>query len=335
MIRREITRLALLVGAWAMWVGPALAADKIKVGLLRVPQSLHVGIERGYFAAEGIEIEPVYFRSGAELVPSLSTGQIDTATTSVGAALYNALAQGVNAKLVAEMTSATGEESHASNTIIVRKDLVDSGKVKTAADAKGLTMAITARGQLTDLFGSTFLKSGGLTEKDVRVVNMAYPDMLAALQGKAIDIAVAVDPTVTLAEHNELAVRFADMAKLMPGFVVTVAMYGDRLTGKDRDAGLRLMKAYHAANLYLRRGLTDPAVRADIARIYQKHAPLQDPALYDKVALSTGRATLAIDIDSPHGLRWQMGQYVERGLVPNPPDLRKVVDNSFAESAAK
>src|SRR5262245_36187505 len=44
----------------------ASAADKIKFGMLRVAQPIFVGIDRGFFTEQGIEIEIVYFKSGAE-----------------------------------------------------------------------------------------------------------------------------------------------------------------------------------------------------------------------------------------------------------------------------
>ncbi len=62
--------------------------------------------KRASSPSEGIEVETVFFRSGAELVPALSTGQIDVAMTSPGAALYNAMAQGVNATIVASYSVA-------------------------------------------------------------------------------------------------------------------------------------------------------------------------------------------------------------------------------------
>ncbi len=49
-----------------------------------------------------------------------------------------------------------------------------------------------------------------------------------------------------------------------------------------------------------------------------------------KMGLSLGRETLAVDVDGPHGLRWQLDWYADRGLVPTTPDLAKVVDNTFA-----
>lgn len=48
-----------------------------------------------------------------------------------------------------------------------------------------------------------------------------------------------------------------------------------------------------------------------------------------------GHDRLSVDIDGPHGLRWQMSQYIERKLIPKPPDLGRAVDNTFADTAHK
>lgn len=315
---------------------PASAADKLRFGLLRVPQALFVGMEKGFFAQERIEIDPVFFRSGAELVPALSTGQIDLAATSPGAALYNALGQGVAAKIVGDYFVLSPEQPGGDpNAVTVRKDHIDSGRVKTPADVKGMTMAITARGQVTDLTAGLFLQKAGLTEKDVRIVTMPYPDMLAAFQGKAIDLAVAIDPQITIAEEQGIAKRFLKLSDLMPGLNLGVIMYGDRLAQKDRDLGMRFMTAYHRGNLYERRRLAEPGGRAEIAQIFQKYFPVQNPALYEKVGLGVGKESMAVNVDGTYGLRWQMQQYKDRGLLLNPPDLAKIVDNSFAEAATK
>lgn len=314
----------------------AAAADKVKFGLLRVPQALFVGIEKGYFAANGIDVEPVFFRSGAELVPALATGQIELAATSPGAALYNALGQGVNAKIVADyFVPGPTQPGGDPNAVAIRTDLLDTGKVKTPADVKGMTMAITARGQITDLFGSMFLQKGGLSEKDVRVVTMPYPDMLAALQGKAIEVAVAIDPQITIAEEEGIARRFMKLSDLMPGINLGVIIYGERMSTTDRDLGMRFMAAYHKANLYLRRRLAESGGRDEIGDIFQKFLPIENKALYQKVGIGVGNEDLTVNVNGTYGLSWQMQQYRDRGLIQSAPDLAKVVDNSFAQAAAK
>ena len=63
----------------------AFSQDKLKLGMLRVPNAAFIGIEKGFFREQNLDVEIVFFRSGAELVPSLSTGQIDVAGTTAGA----------------------------------------------------------------------------------------------------------------------------------------------------------------------------------------------------------------------------------------------------------
>lgn len=314
---------------------PASAADTVKYGLLRVPQTVMVGIDKGFFAKEGINVELVFFRSGAELVPSLSTGQIDMAATSAGAALYNALGAGVDAVIVGDYFVPMADGNGDPNGIAVRRELVDSNKYKGPADAKGLTMAITARGQFTDLFATEYLKKGGLTLDDVRIVNMPYPDMLPALKSGAVDIAVSIDPFLAIAEKEGFAKRVAKISEVMPGLDLGVIMYGKRLAENNRDLGMRFMRAYDRANAWCRQARATPEGRAELQKIFSKYIPLKDPNLYLTMGLAFGRADMTADVDGSHGLRWQLEQYEAKGLIKNKPDLSKVVDNSFATAAAK
>jgi NitT/TauT family transport system substrate-binding protein len=335
---RLLSLIAVAGVATALLAHPAAAADKIKLGQLRGANVGFVAQEKGYFAAEGIEVETVFFRSGAALVPALSTGQIDVAMTSAGAALYNAMAQGINAKIVAGYSVADpGRPGGDPNAISVRQDLLDSGKVKGAKDLKGLTIAITARGQFTDLFVNEYIKTAGLTENDVRIVNMPYPDMVAAFQGKSIDAAAMLDPYLVAAETQKFASPIVRLSKLLPGYTLGVVMYGDRVGKENRDLGMRFMRALHKANEYTRKVIDTDAGRKEIAAIYQKYVPQRSVDVYanPKMGESLGRATLAADIDGPHGLRWQLKWATEHKLVPKAPKLEEAVDNSFAIAADK
>ncbi len=264
MLRRRVLAL-LAVAAFAVGPRTASANDEVKVGMLRLPTALFIGMDQGYFAAEGIDIKPVFFKSGAELVPGLSTGQIDVATTSPGAALFNALALGVNATIVADYwTSGKDVPSGDSAFIMVRKDLAPYGQFK-AKDAKNLTVAVTAHGQMTELFADTYLASAGLSTNDVNIVDMPLPDMSAALANHAVDIASTIDPYATMLATQGTAVKAIGVSALMPGYVQAVMMYGQRIGKTDRALGLRFMRAFAKANTFLRTHLTSPAGRAEIA----------------------------------------------------------------------
>jgi NitT/TauT family transport system substrate-binding protein len=313
----------------------AAAADEVTVGMLRLPTALFVGIDQGYFTAEGIDVKPVFFKSGAELVPALSTGQIDVATTSPGAALFNAMALGINATIVADYwTSGRDIPSGDSAYIMVRKDLAPYGSFKPR-DAKGLTVAVTAHGQMTELFADAYLASVNLDPSDVNLVDMPLPDMNAALVNRAIDIASTIDPYATMLAQQGSAVKVVNLSTLMPGYVQAVMMYGQRLSKTDRTLGTRFLRAFSRANAYLRAHAVTPAGRVAIAAIYQKYIPLDDPTLYQRIGLAIGPDNLKVDVDGKYALRWQMQQYVKQGLVQTAPNLAKSVDNSFAEALSR
>jgi len=313
----------------------ARAADTVRVGMLRLPTALFIGLDQGFFAAEGLDVQPVFFRSGAELVPALSTGQIDVATTSPGAALFNALAIGVNASIVADYW-ASGKDDPAGDSayIMVRKDLAPGGTFNPK-DAKGLKLAVTAHGQMTELFADAYLASIGLKSGDVQVSDLPLPDMNAALANKAIDLASTIDPYATMLTLQGTGVKVVNLSALMPNYVQAVMMYGQRIGKTDRALGMRFMRAFSKANVYLRAHLGSPAGRAAIATIYQKYLPLDDPTLYQKIGLAVGPPNLSVMIEGKYALRWQMDQYVAQGLVKTAPDLAANVDNSFAAAAAR
>lgn len=317
------------MGCLAAACAAARAADDISIGMVRLPTPVFVALDQGFFAAEGLNVTPVFSQNGAEIVPELATGKIDVALASPGASLFNALAIGVDAKIVAGCWVAprvAGANDYA--FIDVRKDLDPDGAFKPR-DAKGLTFAITAHGQMTELFAAAYLQSGGLSLSDVHVVELPFPEMEAAMRNHAIDLASSIEPYPTLGARSGASVKAAGIASLMPGYVQAVLMYGNRIVTQRRDIGIRFMRAYQKANAFVLRDLATRAGRAELERIYQKYIPLDDPSVYLETGLPAGPPDLAVDVDGKYALRWQMDQYVEQGLVKKVPDLKSAVDNSF------
>lgn len=326
--------LAVLTLCVAFGVGAsAQAADKLKFGMLRVPNAIFVGLEKGYFKEQGIDVEVVFFRSGAEVASQLAAGHIDVGSTTAGATLYNAMARGVPTKIVADYIVFVQKPSP--NALVVRKNLIDSGQVKSAKDLKGRTIAITARGQFTHLFAGYALESAGLTEKDARLVTMSYPDMVAAFEGGAIDAAAFVEPFTTVVKERGLAVPLIDAADLLPDMNLGVIMYGERLLKENRELGQRFMNAYHRSNAQLREMWKSEEGRAEAAEMYQKYIPRKDKDIYTRIAPAYSRENLVVKVEGKSGLREQLEWYAGHGLVPEKPSLEVAVDNEFAEKAAR
>jgi hypothetical protein len=65
--------------------------------------------------------------------------------------------------------------------IILRKDLLDSGKVKSAKDLKGMKIANGAKGIVLDYLLAKVLESDGVDFDAVEVVYLAYPDIVKGI----------------------------------------------------------------------------------------------------------------------------------------------------------
>ena len=76
----------------------------VKVGVLgRADQyNFEIAYRRGYFADQGLEIQTVAAGSAQEYVAALATNQIQVASGSPNAGLFNALNRGINILMVAD-----------------------------------------------------------------------------------------------------------------------------------------------------------------------------------------------------------------------------------------
>jgi NitT/TauT family transport system substrate-binding protein len=183
--------LALLLAALP---AAAAGAEVVKLGDLPVISNagVYIAIEKGFVQDKGITVDTERFNSGAKMVAPLATGQIDVATGTPSAGLYNAIAGGMDFRIVADKGQVRPGFSF--DPLVVRKDLVDSGKVKSLRDLKGMKIASGAKGINLDFFLAKMLEHGGVPFDAVDVVYLAYPDAIKALASKAVDAAIVPEP---------------------------------------------------------------------------------------------------------------------------------------------
>src|SRR5262249_10955477 len=152
------------------------------------------------------------------------TGELDVGGGTVAAGLYNAVERGINIRIVADKASVA--EGYEYSTLLVRKDLADSGRYKSLADLKGMTVASGAQGSGSESALNEALKKGGLEFSNVNVVYMGFPEMLAAFKNKGIDAGITNEPTVTRAIEQGFAVR-ASKTAIYPGQQTAVVLFAD------------------------------------------------------------------------------------------------------------
>lgn len=313
----------------------AQQADTVKIGINNVVSDIvfYIAEERGLFAEQRLKVQFIPFDSGPRMIAPLGVGQIDVGAGASSAGLYNAVARGIDVKIVADKGSTPRGYDYM--PLIVRKDLMDSGKVKSFADLKGLKIAAAGPGSATNSKLNVALKKGGLTYKDSQNVNMSYPQQVAALTSKAIDASITTEPLATEAISGGIATRLSDDT-LYPDQQVAVLLYGSDLITKRRDVAERFMIAYvKAARIYndaTKGGHFDGQGADAVVDLIMKTTGLKNREIFKSMIPNgispdgaVNKASLAED------LRF----FVAEGLIEKPVKVEDVLDMSFVDNAIR
>jgi len=173
--------------------------------------------DKNYFADYGLDVELEPLPGGSSMVVLTANGDFDIGIGGAGPAYFNAEARGIGLNIIAPLHY---EEAPPATPLMVSKKRFDSGELTKVADLKGKKVSVNARGA-TEYWLDTALRSGGLTIDDINLIELAFPDVPAALDSGAVDGAMLSEPLATQAEQQGIAVRLpADFpADFQPTFV--------------------------------------------------------------------------------------------------------------------
>jgi NitT/TauT family transport system substrate-binding protein len=143
----EIGRRKFLIGsasigaAWAGRSGVPVAAQtfptvKLASAGIASDVGFFLALKKGYFRDEGLNVEMTQMANAPQMIGPLGMGQLDVGAGTVAASLYNAVAQNIALRAVADKGSM--RPGYGFSGLLVRKDLVESGRFKSYADLKGL-----------------------------------------------------------------------------------------------------------------------------------------------------------------------------------------------------
>ena len=327
----------MLLGVLLMLSGAAEAADKVKIGVLKLSSSavLFLGVEKGFFKEYGVEPELVYFQAAAPIATALAAGQIDVGATGLTAALFNIVLGGEKLWIVADK----GREwpGYPLTAIIVQKDLYESGAIKTIADLKGKRIGVTQLGSTFHYHLGNVLEKHGFSLADVKVVPLqAMPAALEALRGKQVEAIALAQPFPARAEAEGFGKILAWGGDLFPWQTATV-FYSNKFAG-DRVRATNFMKGYVKASRYY----------FDNVLVQKDGRPAPGPHYDEIVAITakyTGASPAVVRVGFPYqdrnGRLWtadiekQMTWWQKHGFTKSVVPLKDIVDTSFLEAAVR
>src|SRR5262245_47979721 len=158
--------------------------ETVKLGDLAAISNaaVYIAIERGFFKEQGVVTEISNFASAAKQVPALVAGELEVSVGSATAGLFNAVAQQAPFRIVADKGQA--REGYGFSLLAVRKDLVDSGQVKSFKDLKGKKIAILAKGNIQHYLVGKMAEEVGLAINDVELSFLDAPSQVTAFEDR-------------------------------------------------------------------------------------------------------------------------------------------------------
>lgn len=275
----------------------------------------------GELAKENIELKYFVQRPSDALV-LLSTGRLDVIGDQLGANFMNAVASGVNVKMVAPTWLPTPDSKF--GFWVSRAWL--NGRTYSPALLKGVTVASPAGpGSVVDYGVAKELVKANLTIKDVNRRSLGIADLLPALENGAIQVALLFDGVWQKGDPAKVQFAWGFPSDIVGGF-----FYGPTLLDEQRDVGAAVMRAMVRT------------VKTYLQGDYRNN-PKVAPALASAMGISVER------LQSSGGLKFNpempIPDYAAATLqklyfeMPNvltykePLPDNRVIDRSFAESS--
>lgn len=333
---RRVCSLLLALLAGFVLSAPVHAQSKVKLGVLKLTSSapIFVGVEKGFFKEFGIEPELTYFQAAAPIATALAAGQVDVGATGLTAALYNIVLGGEQLWIVADK----GREwpGYPLTGIVVQKGLWDAG-LRSVKDLKGKRIGVTQIGSTFHYHIGNILEKNGLTLAEVRIVPLqAMAATVEALKGKQVDAILVPQPFPGVAEAQGFGKILAWAGDLHPWQVAAV-FYSKRFAA-DRAKAVAFMKGYvKASRYYFDACLAQKDGRATLGENYAEMVAI--------TAKYTGANPEIIKLGFPYqdrsgrllvtDIERQMKWWKDHGFIKSVLPIRKIVDTSFIEEAAK
>jgi NitT/TauT family transport system substrate-binding protein len=285
--------------------------------------------ERGYLREEGLDLDLSIFNGAQLMIAPLGADQLDVGGGGPGPGLFNAILRGVSVRIVADRSRAVPGTRN--QCLAVRKNLLDSGAIRSFADFRGRVFGENVPGVLTTSVVERQLQQAGLSLQDVNSTVMAFPDMLTGFANDALDFAILIDPFITVGRERGLSDCWKYTSELSPHFQIAVILYGPTFAEQRAEVARRYMVAHlRATRDYQRAFFGDGENRAEFVQLTSKITNVSDLALLDRLGASWADPNGNVNVES---LRETQRWYIGRGEQTSEVDFDRVVDSSFADYA--
>jgi len=238
--------IKVLLIASALIGGVAHANDRVRVGKSQGSAwtflPLDIGVEQGFFAKQGIEIESAELAGDAKLQQAFTAGSIDFG-----------LGSGPGMAFAAKGSPVLAVAAFAGPPRNISAIVLHNSNIQNIADLKGKMIAVSTTGSLSDWLAKQMAIQEGWGQDGIRAVPLgAIPTSIAALKTRQVDaVVLATEAGFRLEEQNEGHV-LVTMDRYAPNFITHVVFAQKSVIASNPGLVTRFLRGFFDAIAFVK-----------------------------------------------------------------------------------
>jgi NitT/TauT family transport system substrate-binding protein len=276
-------------------------------------------VDKGGFAAKrGLKVELLQIKAGATLMKALISGEIDSVDMGAAESIVAGI-RGTGVKIVGCTWPGVPQ-------VVLAK-----AEIKTLADLKGKTVAISSPGSLPDLLFRGMLDAASVPFADVKLATQgADLDRYKSLLAGITDAAVVSNEFEAVMPSNIRVLAKGGSA--VPKFIRLCVATSSKVLAERRDDLIKFVAAEMDAYKYAATH-RDETVKIAHEMTNAKSDDTRAQFIYDQAIREKQiDPSLAIPIDR---IDWMQELFVKAGVVPKTVPTASLIDTSVRDDAAK
>ncbi|TCP40888.1 ABC transporter substrate-binding protein [Rhodovulum marinum] len=309
---------------------PALAQTKLTVGALRFTShaASFVAYERGYFAAEGLDVEFKFFQAAQPMAVAIASGDADYAVTAISGGLISLAEKGAT-KVIG---GALSEEKGIDGQKILASNAAYEAGLTSPAGLDGKSFGITQAGSSFHYMGAKIAAAEGatLTYKPLQKV----PAVIGALKSGQID-AWTIVPHIAKPLAAAGAVQIiGNVADYIPDYQVTTVFTSASTAAGEREKTQAFLRAFARGADDFNAALVDRTAGDEAAeemvRLIHKYVYTDKAYEAAKPGIVNGAMRINKDAALNMGsVEDQLGWFKAEGLIKDSITAETLVDPSY------
>jgi len=331
-IRRSLIGAAIVAAGATS--GGAWAQEKITVGALRFTSHAptFIAYERGYFKAEGLDVELKFFQAAQPVAVAIASGDIDFGITALTGGYFNLADKGA-LKIVGGLYA---EKKGYKGTAIMASNKAYAAGVTSPAKIKGHSVAITQVGSSFHFMTGMIAAKYGFSMSDVSLKPLQkVGSMIGAVKSGQVDVMMMVPHIAIPLDKAKAAHIIGWMSDLGP-YQVTTIFTSSRNTAERQVQVKRFMRAYKKGIADYRAVMLnqnkDPAATEAMVKLIHKYVYTDRP--YEKAApgIKAGAVYInegaALDVGN---VKKQLDWFKAQGLVKTNMTYKDLIATGYAD----